>query len=351
MDKISFCNSYLIHKKHIFCSNRHAQVNNIAQARYWQHLLIRGLSVQLKTPSVILVETARHSWKMETGLLRIKLKMTAEAVPTSFAPHPNFWRPGGVQGQWGGAAVLKCAMERWGGLCRRERTFLVFFWRTPPNRLRPGRLSKLPTTKIGLFVTDYCITLVRLPLVAKPWTDSDSCVFLGLHWGYKWDTFKPACSLASLCTCHPCTAKALWSRYTDLYIVISIWRCQTEHSAGLCFVSHMKCKLLPKQVNVFKMSKTDLKTLTDECILSILLKLKIFTSNLSWDNKDSHLEIIWPTYIYIFLSNYEVIAVVLLIRTFNENITFHSALTDLQKDKKFKKHDAIELTKQTAKQV
>lgn len=90
MYKISFRNSYLIHKKHIFCSNRHAQVNNIAQARYWQHLLIRGLSVLLKTQSVILVETARHSWKMETGLLRIKLKVTAEAVPASFAPRPNF---------------------------------------------------------------------------------------------------------------------------------------------------------------------------------------------------------------------------------------------------------------------
>lgn len=86
---------------------------------------------------------------METGLLRIKLKVTAEAVPASFAPRPNFWRPGGVQGQWGGVAVLKCTMERWGGggLCRTERTFLVFFWRTPPNRLRPGRLSKLPTAK------------------------------------------------------------------------------------------------------------------------------------------------------------------------------------------------------------
>lgn len=32
MYKISFRNSYLIDKKHIFCSNRHAQVNNIALA-------------------------------------------------------------------------------------------------------------------------------------------------------------------------------------------------------------------------------------------------------------------------------------------------------------------------------
>lgn len=123
MYNIFFRISYLIHKN----SNRHAQ------ARYWQHLLIRGLSVLLKIPSVILGETARHSWKMETGLQRIKLKVTAEAVPASFAPRPNFWRPGGVQGQWGGAAVLKCTMGRCvgdggGDYVRQNALFLCVFF-------------------------------------------------------------------------------------------------------------------------------------------------------------------------------------------------------------------------------